>query len=223
MIQDLTQTSQSSDESKYRSLGSEKGEKMGHLVDAASVGILLLVIYIINDCIRNKTKNLLRRVIFYSFVVYILYVFQYTTGGFHYPPQQQYFGTVIIQPRPFQFVSDWIHAYQLGGPKWFFWISVRLTLYNAIMLLPLGVYLKVLFNMKEIRKAAVVILLASIFIETYQIVFTYFGLVFPRTFNVDDIILNTVGGVTGYYVSTVVLQRWFPGLLPDKRRESNVE
>ncbi len=196
---------------------------MGGLVDVAPIGILLLTIYIIIDCIRNKTTNLLRRVTLYSFVVYIIYVFQYTTGGFHYPPQQQFYGTIIIQPHPFQFVSEWIHAYQIGELNWFFWNSVRLTLYNVIMLLPLGVYLKVLFNMKEIRKAAVVILLVSIFIETYQIIFSYYGLVILRAFDVDDIILNTFGGVTGYYVSTLVLQRWVPGLLPDRRRESNVE
>ena len=33
--------------------------------------------------------------------------------------------------------------------NWFFWNSVRLTLYNVIMLLPLGVYLKVLFNKRH--------------------------------------------------------------------------
>lgn len=193
---------------------------MGGLVDVAPIGILLLTIYIIIDCIRNKTTNLLRRVTLYSFVVYIIYVFQYTTGGFHYPPQQQFYGTIIIQPHPFQFVLEWIHAYQLGELNWFFWNSVRLTLYNVIMLLPLGVYLKVLFNKIEIRKAAVVILLVSIFIEIYQIIFSYYGLVILRAFDIDDIILNTFGGVAGYYASTVVLKRWFPGLLPDRRRQS---
>jgi glycopeptide antibiotics resistance protein len=84
------------------------------------------------------------------------------------------------------------------------------------MLFPLGVYLKVLFNKKEIRKAALIILLVPFVIETYQIVFSYFGLVFPRAFDVDDIMLNTLGGVVGYYVGAVVWERWFSGLLPDK-------
>ena len=105
---------------------------MGGLVDVAPIGILLLTIYIIIDCIRNKTTNLLRRVTLYSFVVYIIYVFQYTTGGFHYPPQQQFYGTIIIQPHPFQFVSEWIHAYQLGELNWFFWNSVRSVSYTHL-------------------------------------------------------------------------------------------
>ncbi|WP_412766334.1 VanZ family protein [Sutcliffiella cohnii] len=29
---------------------------------------------------------------------------------------------------------------------------------------------------------------------------SYFGYIFPRSFNVDDLILNTIGGVVGYFV-----------------------
>lgn len=192
------------------------------MVEVVPVGILLLIIYIIIDCIRNKTANLLRRVIFYSFLLYILYVFQYTTGGLHFPPRQ-FVETVLFQPLPFKFVSDWIQAYQPGGSNWFFWYSVKMALYNAIMLLPLGVCLRVLFNVKEIGKAAVVILLTSIFIELYQVVFTYFGLVFSRAFDADDIILNTFGGVAGYFACAVVLQKLLPGLLPGRRRQTNAE
>lgn len=59
------------------------------------------------------------------------------------------------------------------------------------MLLPLGVYLRMLFGMKDVKKTVIVMMLTSAFIETYQIVSTYHGVFFPRTFNVDGIILNT--------------------------------
>lgn len=184
---------------------------MGYLVDPVPVGICLLIVYMIIDCIRNRRAELLRRMMFYSFVVYMLYVLRYTTGGFLYPPRS---GTIIIQLRPLQFISDWVCEYQRGGLSWSFWNSVKLTLYNVIMLLPLGVYLRVLYNVKEIKKAAVIVLLGSVSIETCQLVFTYSGLVFPRTFNIDDIMLNTLGGVAGYYISAASLQKWFPRFLP---------
>ncbi len=184
---------------------------MGYLVDPVPVGIYLLIIYMIIDCIRNRRAELMRRVMFYSFVVYLLYVLRYTTGGFLYPPRS---GTIIIQLRPLQFILDWVSEYQRGGLSWSFWSSVKLTLYNVIMLLPLGVYLKVLYNVNTIKKAAAIILLGSAFIETCQLVFSYSGLVFPRTFNIDDIMLNTLGGVAGYCISAAVLQKWFSRFLP---------
>jgi glycopeptide antibiotics resistance protein len=43
---------------------------------------------------------------------------------------------------------------------------------GMIMLLPLGVYLKVLFNKKHIKEAAAIVRLASAAIEAYQLVFS---------------------------------------------------
>jgi glycopeptide antibiotics resistance protein len=51
------------------------------------------------------------------------------------------------------------------------------------------------------KRAATIIFAVSFGIETLQIVLSYFGLIFARSFNVDDLILNAVGGVLGYFVS----------------------
>jgi glycopeptide antibiotics resistance protein len=182
---------------------------LGYWIEITPIGILLLIGYIIVDCIRHKTSNLLRRFIFYSFILYLLFVFQYTTGGFHFPPQENFYGKAIFQLVPFYFVSDLLQSYQLRGLDWFFWKSVQITLYNLIMLFPLGVYLAALFNVRTIKKATLIILAVTFTIEIYQVVFSYFGLVIPRSFNVDDIILNTLGGMAGYYISKLVLLRWF--------------
>ena len=49
--------------------------------------------------------------------------------------------------------------------------------------------------------------LTTLTIETYQAIFSYFGLVMMRTFNVDDLILNTLGGVLGYYTYKALIPR----------------
>lgn len=66
------------------------------------------------------------------------------------------------------------------------------------MLLPLGIYFPVLFNIKSVKKVALYTFLCSLIIESYQVVFSFFGFVYNRTFNVDDLLVNTLGGIAGY-------------------------
>lgn len=165
--------------------------------DIAAIGTLLLIVYIIFDLIRNKTTNLPKRLVLYSFIFYSIIVFQLTTGGINIPP------VVLVGVRfqlvPFSFVNDLIAIYQGGGPNWHFWNSVKLSFYNLIMLFPLGIYFPVLYNVKKIKRVILYTLIISLSIEVYQTIFTYFGLTMFRQFNVDDILLNTLGAVVGYY------------------------
>ncbi|UMZ72839.1 VanZ like family protein [Natranaerofaba carboxydovora] len=133
---------------------------------------------------------------------------QITTGGIHIPPTEEEFRVVTYQIVPFNFILDWIYAYNRSGYDWFFWNSIRLSLYNLIMLLPLGVYLPVLLNVKSIKKISLYIALTSLTIEIYQIILSYFGVVLARTANVDDIILNTIGGIIGYCIYRIALSQW---------------
>jgi glycopeptide antibiotics resistance protein len=166
-------------------------------INLAFWGTILLLIYILVDLIKNKNHKILRRVIFYSFIFYLLNVIQLTTGDIIVPPQQNY-SFFNVQPNPFRFIWEWFMLYQSSGFDWFFWNSVKLSFYNLIMLMPLGVYLSILYRVKGVKKVAVIALLVSITIETYQLTLGYFGLIMDRTFNTDDLILNTLGGVLGY-------------------------
>lgn len=185
---------------------------MGYWVDFIPIGTLLLFIYIICDFMRRKKSGIFRRIILYSFIFYLIYVFQYTTGGFQIPPQD-FNRAVTFQPIPFQFVSDWLQAYRLRGLYWYFWNSLKFSFLNLIMLFPLGVYLAVFFNVQNLKKAIFWIFTVSLTIETYQIIFSYFGLVFLRTFNVDDLLLNTVGGAAGFYGGKIIWEKWFSRFL----------
>ncbi len=150
--------------------------------------------------LKNRKKNMLRRLVFLSFLFYAINVLQQTTGGIHVPPiaEGNYWSwrwnTQLI---PFYFVGDLISHYNASGLSWFFWNAVRSSFYNVLLLFPLGVYLS-LYKIGNIKRAALFIFIVSFGIETMQILFSYFGLIFARSFNVDDLILNTVGGVLGY-------------------------
>ncbi|MBS4198294.1 VanZ family protein [Bacillus sp. FJAT-49732] len=149
------------------------------------------------DFAKNRTKHLFKRFVFYSFIIYLLNVSFITAGRIMIQPDRSW-ATIIIQYIPFYFVSDWIAMYRLNGADWLFWNSIKLSFYNLIMLGPLGVYLSLLFNINNIKKVAIIVFLTSLTIESYQLSFSYFGMIIPRSFDVDDLILNTAGGVIGF-------------------------
>ncbi|MCM3110968.1 VanZ family protein [Lederbergia lenta] len=157
-------------------------------------GIGLLIIA---DFIKNKTRNFLKRTLFYSFIIYLLNVAKLTLGVIHIPPFAE-MARIEIQFIPFYFVMDWIAIYRQNGLDWFFWNSVKLTFYNLIMLLPLGIYLSLLFNINTVKKAVLIVFLSSFIIEISQLILSGFGIISIRTFDVDDLILNTLGGYIGY-------------------------
>jgi len=50
-------------------------------------------------------------------------------------------------------------------------------------------------------------LIISFSIEVYQTIFTYFGLTMFRQFNVDDILLNTLGAILGFYICIFIIKQ----------------
>jgi len=87
---------------------------------------------------------------------------------------------------------------------------IRNTVLNVILFMPLGFLVPAIW--KEYRSLRAVLLMGlalSFFIEVLQI-FTF------RLTDVDDLITNTVGTVSGYYIGKLVLFR-LPWKLPEKK------
>ncbi|HEY4552644.1 MAG TPA: VanZ family protein [Bacillaceae bacterium] len=163
------------------------------------LGAVLLLIYFVSDTKRNGLGHLWHRLIFYSFLVYILSVVHLTIGGITFPLIQDS-NRIAVQPIPFFFVWDWVRLYGLNGADFFFWNSVKLYALNVLLLLPLGVYLSVKFQIRSAKKAILILFLSSLMIETLQLVLTWIGLIRPRSFDADDLLLNTLGGVIGFWI-----------------------
>jgi glycopeptide antibiotics resistance protein len=88
------------------------------------------------------------------------------------------------------------------------------------MLMPLGVYLSLLFKSKRILKAIQTVFLVSLTIEISQLILGYLGFIRSREFDIDDIILNTLGGAIGYLF--VELLRKFIRVTQNKNKEKKV-
>lgn len=92
---------------------------------------------------------------------------------------------------------------------------------NFIMLLPLGLYVPILYKqMNSLFKVLIIAFFFSLGIELIQLTFTYLASMsvtyYHRTFDVDDIFLNTTGAMLGFLLLRVI--QW---MLKEIKRYSN--
>jgi len=163
------------------------------------LSILLLLAWIIVITVRRKQNNILQVAVQASFFIYVFAVLQ-LTGYFILFKEisSQGWGDKMIQRiethdrvnlGPFKTID----IYQTWGKQ---------VIGNFVMLLPLGIYLPLIY--KRFKKAYnffVVLLiccLVSVGIEILQLATSY------RSTDVDDVILNTVGGAAGFMIYQLV-------------------
>lgn len=80
--------------------------------------------------------------------------------------------------------------YQLGG--------------NFLLLLPMGMYLSIIFSDFKLKRLALVIAFTSIFIELIQLIIGFSINCQYRVVDVDDVILNILGGLLGLAIGKMV-------------------
>jgi len=154
--------------------------------------ILAIVIIIRVAYFRNHKKkvSLLNETMLLLFVAYILILFQlvtYENNGFN--------GVNLI---PFKEIL----RYEFGSKEF-----TRQVIGNIILFIPFGFFITYYANIKNIGSAFFTTVAASIVIETVQ----YF---IGRSFDIDDIILNVVGGIIGFllFVALDAIKKHLPAL-----------
>ncbi|MYL53186.1 hypothetical protein GLW08_07520 [Pontibacillus yanchengensis] len=77
----------------------------------------------------------------------------------------------------------------------YFMVPLRNIVGNIILFMPLGFVLSLKYGrLKSVKRVGIVGLLSSLFIEVSQLFLPI------RAFDIDDIILNTLGAILGYLV-----------------------
>ncbi|GLO64561.1 VanZ family protein [Oceanobacillus sp. ISL-73] len=71
--------------------------------------------------------------------------------------------------------------------------------------MPLGVYISLLWKTLRLEHVALIIFLSSLTIEISQLALGSLGFVICRSFDVDNLILNTLGEVIGYIIAQYLL------------------
>ena len=143
--------------------------------------VLITVIAIISlrltYIVKNKRKFILyEELLSLIFVIYILMVFQIVT----YQDVISYGNNFI----PFKELT----RYSFGSNLFF-----KNIIGNILLFIPYGFFASYYLRLEKKRSAFFLILIVSLAIECVQ-------LVIGRCFDVDDILLNIIGGMIGYYV-----------------------
>ena len=128
--------------------------------------------------LKNKQKiNVGKEVIMLTFIVYILCLFQIVTS-------QDVSGVHGINLTLFKELT----RYQFGSR-----LFIRNILGNILMFIPFGFFTSYFLKLDKKRIIVYLTLVVSVVIELIQ-------LKIGRAFDVDDIILNTVGSLLGYFL-----------------------
>ena len=146
------------------------------------ISVVLISSVRIAHLYNKKEKFVLHKeLLLLSFIIYILCLFRIVTyqditiaGGNNFIPFKE------------------ILRYEFGAR-----LFVKNIIGNVLLFVPYGFFTALYVDIKKGRSAFFLILLASFAIE-----FTQLGI--GRVFDVDDIILNVLGGMVGFYIFRIL-------------------
>lgn len=139
-------------------------------------GFTLLLLYIFIDILldffrKPKTSNM-KRIIFYSFLFYLLSLIQIKFGGITLPIQTQTDDLSVTIPNGW--FDEYYDMYLKGTMN-----VPSAIFYNLLLFIPFGIYLSILFRLNSLKKVVPIVILSCIAIEILRFVFESFGLVLP--------------------------------------------
>lgn len=173
------------------------------------VAFVITLPYLIYNYRQHGSVMGLRVPIVYSFILYLLCCYFLVILPL---PSRDYVAQLTgptTQLVPFTFVSDIVREANLakaGGlddvvRSIFLNRAFYQVIMNLAMFVPLGIYLRYYFRC-SLKHTLLISLLLSLFFELTQLSGLYF--IYPRgyrLFDVDDLMINTLGGVIGYLLA----------------------
>ncbi len=149
------------------------------------ISVLLLSSIRLTDIFKNKKEFVFYKEVFtLIFMIYVLCFFQVVT--FEDPSVGHHSNNLI----PFKEIL----RYTFGSR-----LFIKNVLGNLVMFVPYGIFISVFAKLDSKWQALALVVFASVTVETTQ-------LAIGRVFDVDDIFLNVIGGMVGYFLYYLVLK-----------------
>ncbi len=166
------------------SLGETIGNVFAFSLPMVFISVVVIASLRIFDIVKNKKTFCFHKEIFaLIFIIYILCLFQVVT----FQDNGYGAGNNLI---PFQEIFR--HPF---GSRLFF----KNVLGNILLFLPYGFFISHYLKEKKMFPILILTLIVSIAVESTQ-------LMIGRVFDIDDIMLNVVGGVLGHYCYRLVVK-----------------
>ena len=174
------------------------------------IAFLFTIPFILHQYHKYGSINKFRVLIIYSFILYLITI--YFLVILPLPSREEVANMTgkIVQLIPFTFIKDIVREtnFSLTDPSTYIPTlshpSVYTFIFNIVMTIPFGMYLRYYYKC-SLKKTFIVTLLLSLFFEFTQVTGLY-GL-YPRPYrlcDIDDLITNTLGGVIGYFIMGVI-------------------
>ena len=170
------------------------------------LAFLITLPYLLLQYHKYGSVPLIRSSIVYTFILYLLTAYFLVILPLPSKEEVLMMPTKVPQLIPFTFIGDFIEAFKETSGILSFLKSpiVYTTLFNIAITIPFGIYLRYYFK-KKWYTTIIYTFLLSLYFEITQLTGLY-GL-YPkayRLFDVDDLIINTLGGLIGYLITPIV-------------------
>ncbi len=189
---------------------------MGYLISIKTaiivfpfIALLFSLPFVLHQYHKYGSINSLRVLIVYSFILYMITI--YFLVILPLPNREEViFKPDMIKLIPFGFIADILResSFVLSDPSTYIKALKEpcfyTVIFNIIMTIPFGMYLRYYFKC-NLKKTIWISFLLSLFFELTQATGLYFIYPHPyRVFDVDDLIMNTLGGIIGYFIMGIV-------------------
>lgn len=179
-------------------------------MDGIITGALIWIVIRTLIMFRNKkykSISIKREIIFNAFIIYCIAVIVVISPDFRVIGM----GMTSIHPSinlvPF---VDIINGFQHSPFSFAFKLKLLLRnlLGNLVLLLPLSVFLPMLWSkFRCFKKTILTGVTVSLTIELVQLMFSFFG-ISGRIADIDDLILNSIGVLIGYFIYNKIMARF---------------
>lgn len=203
---------------------------MGDYIEPIKWGVLLFpfiaalftIPYVLIQYRKYGSIPFLRVLIVYSFILYLICAYFLVILPLPSRETVAALTTPTMQLQPFMFISDFLNNTSLVitepstylkalSEPWFYQV-----VYNVLLFVPFGLYLRYYFKCSFL-KTLVLSFLLSLFFELTQLSGLYgFYERSYRLFDVDDLMINTLGGIVGFVTAGIVLK-----ILPNRDELDN--
>lgn len=167
---------------------------------APIIAALIIFPYTLVSYLKKRSINVRRSTYHYIFVIYFLCAYFMTMMPL---PTPEFFEN----PRPIGEMIQLIPFKSFADIKAESWLrDVAIIVFNVILTVPLGFFARFLFGF-NFKKTLLAGFLTSLLYEVTQITGLFFIYPSPyRFFDVDDLIVNTLGAVIGFLITPVAMK-----------------